>query len=193
MLIQIKHRYTLETIFEYDCEGNSFKLTVLCALKAKVSLSGADMRNANMSGANMRNADMNGADMNGANMSYADMNGANMSYANMSYANMRNANMSGADMNGANMSGANMNYADMSRADMWNTIGNMAELRSFQLETYCVCFSKDTMQIGCERFLIEEWRSFDDATINSMGFEALTFWKKWRDFIFLSIDLCFKP
>ena len=143
MLIQIKHRYTLETIFEYDCEGNSFKLTVLCALKAKVSLSGADMRNANMSGANMR--------------------------------------------------GADMNYANMSRADMWNTIGNMAELRSFQLETYCVCFSKDTMQIGCERFLIEEWRSFDDATINSMGFEALTFWKKWRDFIFLSIDLCFKP
>jgi hypothetical protein len=83
-------------LFEFDTPY--FKVAFAAAVKAKVCLSGANMRSADMSGADMSGADMSGADMSGANMRGADMSGADMS----------GANMSGADMRGANMSGANI-------------------------------------------------------------------------------------
>jgi uncharacterized protein YjbI with pentapeptide repeats len=88
--IQIKSIFG-KVLFEYEKEDNTLKDTILEAIKNKISLSYANMSD---------------ADMRGANMSYANMSDADMRGANMSYANMRGANMSDADMRGANMSGA---------------------------------------------------------------------------------------
>ena len=39
-----------------------------------------------------------------------------------------------------------------------------------------VTITDNQMEIGCERHLISEWRTFDNATINRMDRHALKFW-----------------
>ncbi len=65
MLIQIKHRYTGEVIFEHDCQNNSFKLTVELAVSKRVSLAGASLTGANLDGANLYGANLDGANLDG--------------------------------------------------------------------------------------------------------------------------------
>ncbi len=60
-----------------------------------------------------------------------------------------------------------------------------------QIETYSISFTKDVLQIGCKRFLIEDWKIFNDEEINNMDNQALSFWNKWKDFIFQAIELSF--
>ena len=46
------------------------------------------------------------------------------------------------------------------------------------------------MQVGCERYELEEWWSFDDKKILSMsGREALKWWRKWKPVLQQIIDL----
>ncbi len=101
-------------------------------------------------------------------------------------ANLRNANLSGA-----NLSGADLSDADLSDADLRNAVGNKKELRTMQIETYSISFTKDVLQIGCKRFTIQEWKNFNDEEISNMDRQALSFWNKWKDFIFQAIELSF--
>lgn len=60
-----------------------------------------------------------------------------------------------------------------------------------QIETYPICYTHDTMQIGCQRHMISEWSAFDDASIRHMdGTKALEFWRKYKAWIFQTIELC---
>ena len=61
-----------------------------------------------------------------------------------------------------------------------------------QIDTYKIGFTKDTLQIGCERHTIEEWQKFDDDKISKMDTNALKWWNKWKDFIFQAIELSYK-
>ena len=101
-------------------------------------------------------------------------------------ANLSDANLRGADLRGADLSDANLRGADLRGA-----YGNRKELRTMQIETYSISFTKDILQIGCKRFLIEEWKKLNDETINKMDSNALTFWNKWKQFIFTAIELSF--
>ena len=101
-------------------------------------------------------------------------------------ANLTGANLRGADLRGADLSDANLRGADLRGAN-----GNRKELRTMQIETYSISFTKDILQIGCKRFLIEEWKKLNDETINKMDSNALTFWNKWKQFIFTAIELSF--
>ncbi|AGZ32548.1 pentapeptide repeat-containing protein [Burkholderia pseudomallei] len=116
MKIEILNRWTLKVIFE--CEADSMKVAVELAYKQSVSLSGADL-----SDADLRGADLSGADLCGANLSGADLCGANLSGADLSDADLRGADLSDADLRGAdlsvaNLSGANLSGADLSDADL---------------------------------------------------------------------------
>ena len=100
--------------FELECENNSFRNTVLEAVKVganlrSANLSGADLRNANLRNANLRNANLSGVDLRSADLSGVDLSGANLSGANLSGANLRSANLSGADLRNANLSGVDFN------------------------------------------------------------------------------------
>ncbi len=121
-------------------------------------------------------ANLSGADLIGANLIGADLSGADLSDADLRNANLRNADLSDADLSGANLIGA---------------VGNKKELRTMQIETYSISFTKDVLQIGCKRFLIEDWKIFNDEEINNMDNQALSFWNKWKDFIFQAIELSF--
>ena len=57
------------------------------------------------------------------------------------------------------------------------------------IETYQLTYTAEVMQIGCQRHTIEEWRNFDDETIERMDCDALEWWGKWKHFIFQAIEL----
>jgi len=65
----------------------------------------------------------------------------------------------------------------------------MKELRTMQIDTYKIGFTLDTLQIGCRRHKIEEWKSFSDEEIAKMDDGALEWWGHWKDFIFKAIEL----
>ena len=106
-------------------------------------------------------------------------------------ANLRNANLIGANLRNANLSGAELSDADLRGANLIGAVGNKKELRTMQIETYSISFTKDVLQIGCKRFTIQEWKNFNDEEISNMDNQALSFWNKWKDFIFQAIELSF--
>ena len=107
--------------------------------------------------------------------------------ANLIGANLIDANLIGANLIGANLEGANLEDANLRGAN-----GNLKELKNMQIETYSISFTKDILQIGCKRFSHTEWKNFSDEEINKMDKLALSFWNKWKNFIFKAIELSFK-
>ena len=135
---------------------------------------------ANLSGANLIGAILSGANLIGAILSDAILSGANLSGAILSDADLSDANLSCANLSGANLSCANLRGANLRGAIMWSTIGNGRELKSIHCGTYDIAFTRDVMQIGCKRFLVADWFSFDDKAIASMDVGALDFWRVWK-------------
>jgi uncharacterized protein YjbI with pentapeptide repeats len=130
------------------------------------NLAGADLRDANLRDASLRDASLVGADLRGA-----DLWGANLAGADLRDANLRDANLGGANLNGAH--------------------GLNDWIKCLQIETYPICYTAEVMQIGCESHTLDEWREFDDERIIRMdGKRALQFWRKYKDWIFQTIELC---
>ncbi len=102
--------------------------------------------------------------------------------------NLRSADLRSADLRSAELSYANLRYADLSSADL-RCMGDMRFIFTMQLDTWPISFTADTLQIGCQRHSIAEWKAFDDDRISSMDSKALAFWRKWKDFIFKAIEL----
>ena len=157
-------------------------------------LSGADLRNADLSDANLRNADLSEANLSEANLRNADLSGANLRWADLRRANLRRANLIGANLNRADLRGADLNEADLNEADLSEAnlrraIGNGRQIKSFQLERYDVVFTSDILAISCQQHPIEKWKEFSDIEISEMDKDALSWWKKWKDFIFQAIEL----
>ena len=89
----------------------------------------------------------------------------------------------GADLSGANLYGANLYGADLL------CVGNMREIFTLQIDRYKIGFTKDFLQIGCQRHLISDWKKFSDEDIGAMDSEALSWWNKWNDHLFKTIHL----
>lgn len=96
MKIEIKNRFTLQGIYEYESESGS--------------LSGADLRDANLRCADLSGADLSDANLRGADLSDADLRDANLRGANLRDANLRCANLRGADLFCVSASQATSNY-----------------------------------------------------------------------------------
>lgn len=148
-------KYQLQLILSNHAEWLKDSSKGKCA-----SLSGTDLSRTNLSDASLREAYLSGADLREAYLSGTDLSGANLS---------------GIDLSGTNLSGANL-----SGATLWDTVGNRKEIKSLQLDTWSIAYTKDTMQIGCQRHLIADWWKFDDDTIAKMEPKALAWWHKWK-------------
>ena len=173
--MQLKRWDTKEVIFELECK--SWEELLKGALKAKISFFKANFRGANFRGADFRSA---------------DFRLSNFSSADFSSADFRGADFSSADFRSVNFSGADFRWADFSDSKHQNKIGNMREWHSMQLETYQIGFNSKILCIGCEQHTIREWDKFTDKRILEMdGKSALKFWRKWKKFIFNSIELCY--
>jgi len=112
------------------------------------------------------------ADLKGANLK-----GANLSYADLSYADLRGANLIDADLSYANLSYANLRGANLNCADLRYCIGNGKEIKSLQIGTYLISYTKDILNIGCQSYTLDEWKAFSDEEIKVMDDGALEWWK----------------
>jgi len=150
------------------------------------NLSGAGFSGANLSEANLYHAKLYDANLSGANLSGANLSGADLSGANLSGANLSEANLSGANLSGAYLSGAYLSGAYLSGANGVNDY-----LKCIQIDQYPITYTSDALQIGCERHAISDWADFDDHRIAKMdGKDALKFWRKYKDWIFQTIEMC---
>ena len=176
----VKNKLTNETILEIE------------------SLRRADLRNANLynaylsntylKNADLRNADLRNADLYNADLRGADLSNADLRNADLRYADLYNADLSGADLSNADLRNADLRYANLTLADFRRAIGNMKEIKTILIEKWIITFTHDEMAIGCQQHTIEEWENFNDDDIEKMHSDALKFWKKWKDFIFLAIE-----
>ncbi len=155
------------------------------------NLDGANLNGANLDGANLNGANLDGANLNGASLYRANLDGASLYRANLNGASLYRANLDGASLYRANLNGANLNGASLYRASLYRASGINEYIKCIQIDQYPITYTSEVMQIGCQRHLIAEWRGFDDERIAGMdGKKALRFWRKYKDWIFQTIDLC---
>jgi len=174
-------------------------------------LSGADLSRADLSGADLSGADLSCADLSRADLSDASLFGANLYCANLSRAylsraDLFDASLFGAELSGADLSraylscadlsdaslfGAELSGADLSRAYLSGANGLNDYLKCIQIDQYPITYTSDALQIGCERHAISDWADFDDHRIAKMdGKYALKFWRKYKAWIFQTIEMC---
>lgn len=94
------------------------------------------------------------------------------------------------DFSALNLRGTDLRGTDLYGTDLCLCSGNMKQVKSMQIDTYRVSYTSTHLSIGCWGYKIEEWASFSDKEIISMGGKsALKFWRKFKDFIFTAIEL----
>lgn len=177
------HRLWLED----NTKGNKLNLR-------HANLSGADFKWVNFINVDLRNADLRNANLSGVNFSGAYLSGVNFSGANLNGTDLSHAYLRHADLSSANLSSANLRHADLSGVDLSgvdlrNCIGNNIEVKSLQLGTYLVSYTKDILNIGCQSHTHSDWRTFSDSIILDMdGEKALNWWSLNKHIIFELID-----
>ncbi len=72
---------------------------------------------------------------------------------------------------------ANLRGADLRGADLRYCIGNGKEIKSLQIGTYLISYTKDILNIGCQSYILDEWKEFSDEEIKVMDDGALEWWK----------------
>ena len=110
--IQIKSRWTGSILFEFKNADNTFKSTLIEAVKNKTDLTGADLRDAYLGGADLRDACLREADLRGADLGHADLRGADLAGADLGGAYLGHADLRGADMRSADLHGAYLRGAE---------------------------------------------------------------------------------
>ena len=100
MKIEIKCRFSGSVLFSHECDGNTIKITVEAATKARAYLAGANLAGANLAGANLAGANLTRAYLDGAYLAGANLAGANLARAYLAGADLARANLAGAYLDG---------------------------------------------------------------------------------------------
>jgi len=138
----------------------------------------ADLRDANLTYVNLTYANLRYVDLRGADLRYVDLRGADLRYVNLTYANLSGADLRYVDLRGADLRDVNLR----------GCIGNMRKIKSMQFDIWMITWTDSVMAIGCQQHSIEDWKLFDDTTIDRMDPKALVWWHKWKDVIFTVIE-----
>jgi len=150
---------------------------------ARANLYGASLQKANLYEADLQKANLYGANLERANLKRASLRGADLYEADLHGADLRGTYLYGASLKGADLRGANLRGANLK-----GVVGNMREIKSMQIHLYSIAYTKDILQIGCERHLIQEWKEFSDDKIEGMDDNALLFWHDFKELIFKIIE-----
>ena len=118
MKIEIKCRFSGSVLFSHECDGNTIKITVEAATKARANLDGANLTHADLAGAYLTHANLAGVNLAGVNLSGANLAGAYLAGVNLTGANLSGAYLSGAYLAGANLAGANLAGAYLTHANL---------------------------------------------------------------------------
>ena len=95
MEIEIKNRWDGSVIFSMEAE--SWKDAVEAAMKARINLSGSDLRGSDLSGSNLRGSNLSDCDLSGSNLSGSNLRNSNLSGSDLSGCNLLNSDLSGSE------------------------------------------------------------------------------------------------
>jgi len=198
----VTSRFSGEVKFtaEIDCEEGECLSVKLGHAVSWANLTGADLTWANLTGADLTRADLTRVDLTGANLTGANLTRADLTWANLTRADLTRVDLAWADLTWANLTRADLTRANLTRADLTRANLTGANLtgadgvndfvKCMYVETYPITYTSNAIQIGCERHAITEWAEFDDKRILEMdGKSALKFWRKYKAWIFQTIDL----
>ncbi|UFS66925.1 pentapeptide repeat-containing protein [Paracoccus denitrificans] len=197
MKIEIKARFSTQVLFTAEIEtyeGESSRVRLGKAVKVAVNV-GAYLGGADLGGAYLRDADLGGADLVGASLRGAYLGGAYLRGAYLGDADLRDADLGGADLGGADLGGAYLRGAylgdaDLGGANLNGVCGLNDWIKCIQVEDWPISYTSEVMQIGCHRHSFDAWRNFSDAEIRAMGgMRALNFWRKWKAWVFQTIEM----
>lgn len=177
----------------------------------RANLSNLDLRSMYLQGKDLTSVIIVNSDLSHANMSYINLTNAEVSNCDLYRTNLLRSNMAGIDLCESRLSYACLSYADLTKADLshitftdadlyktnltgvslYKTIGNGLEIKSLQVCDYSVAWTKESLQIGCERYSFDEWWGFSDEDIRGMAEnrdEAIILWKTWKPILKMLID-----
>ncbi len=182
----IEERISIKTLngtvlFSYTCENNSFKKTLIEAIKQHVSLRNANLsyavlRGVDLSNANLSYAVLRGVDLSNSNLYNSDLCGANLSNAYLNCVDLHDANLRGAILRGADLSGAkNVPYIPMNLSEgefiAYKTLPNCLIVKLKILED-----SKrsraTTDKCRCDKALVLEFQNLDGSISNETEYTS---------------------
>ena len=107
-------------------------------------------------------------------------------------ANLGGADLSKANLHGAYLGGAGLRNANLHCANLHGATGNMAEVRSLQVDTYQVVYTATHLQIGCQCHSIKAWWAFSSESIGEMDprGKPIEWWATWKPILKQIIQQC---
>ena len=109
--------------------------------------------------------------------------------ATFKHASLRNVNLTNANLRNTNFSHCSLYNSTLTNVNLQGTIGNMQQIKSFQIEKYPIAYTAELIQIGHECHTIDKWNNYSDAIIATMDYDALKWWQKWRSTLFKIIEI----
>ena len=122
------------------------------------------------------------ADLGGADLHGADLSGADLSDADLSDADLRRTDLSDANFTGANLRRTDLSDANLTGVDLRGATGNGKEVKSAEVHTYGLVWTKDAVWIGCQCKTLDEWRRFDPRA-DGLSEEDCANWEAHKDWI----------
>ena len=154
--IKILNRYDDSILYEYKCDDNTIKKTLIKAVKT-----GADLREADLTGAYLRGAYLRGADLGGADLGGADLRGADLRGAYLRGADLTGADLTGADLRGADLRGAYLRGAYLRGADNKKIVIKKAQVFTGIYKYICIPVIDENdieyIRLGCYFRTVKEW------------------------------------
>ncbi len=116
---------------------------------------------------------------------------AKLAFAKFRYSKLNHADFTGSNLQHVDFTGATLKDCKLQDAAINYVIGNMCEIRSMQLDSWHITFTEHVLAIGCRQYSWEEWNQFSDGELELMDEYAPSWWGKWKEYLFITRELCF--
>ena len=126
--------------------------------------------------------------LSGTDLSWVDLRNTDLRNADLIGADLRCADLRNADLRNADLRNADLTWTDLRWVNLSGTLGDGVEIKSLNIGTYPITYTKDIVNIGCESHTLEEWKAFDDEEIKKMDSQALAWWKLNRDIVISLVE-----
>lgn len=175
----------------HDLQGMMFDGVILPkAVFDNANLDNASFTGATLTGSSFVNASLVSTNMIGSRLESVDFSNACLRGAVLNKSLLVKSCMVGTNLIDASLVGATMTGTRLDDVkSMWDTTGNGSEIITVRTDRWTVNYTKTHMQVGINKFLIDEWWGFSDAQISGMAKNAIEWWEKWKPILKQIIEI----